>query len=196
MSKRICSIDGCTTKVHARGWCNLHYRRWERNGDPVMLERIADRDEAVLSRLVPDGDCLVWTLHTNDEGYGRFRLNNRMVLVHRYVWEKEYGPVPDGKWIDHRCHNPLCSKVTHLRLVTRKQNLENSHGARVDSTSGYRGVIWDPRSKKYQARATHNGKRHVAGYFKDIEEANQAVIALRNKLFTHNDVDRGRSLAA
>lgn len=34
MSNRICSISGCGRKHLARGWCVLHYGRWERYGDP------------------------------------------------------------------------------------------------------------------------------------------------------------------
>jgi len=30
-----CSIPECEGKVLARGWCNKHYRRWYRHGDPL-----------------------------------------------------------------------------------------------------------------------------------------------------------------
>jgi hypothetical protein len=32
---RLCSIDGCQRPHLARGWCNLHYKRWWENGDPL-----------------------------------------------------------------------------------------------------------------------------------------------------------------
>ena len=35
-----------------------------------------------------------------------------------------------------------------------------------------------------------NGKRHHVGYFTTVQDAEAAVIAKRNELFTHNDLDR------
>lgn len=31
-----CAIDGCTRPHFARGWCNTHYYRWRRHGDPLV----------------------------------------------------------------------------------------------------------------------------------------------------------------
>lgn len=33
-----CSISDCPNKHKARGWCDKHYQRWERHGDPEYLE--------------------------------------------------------------------------------------------------------------------------------------------------------------
>lgn len=29
-----CSLDGCSKLVFSRGWCQMHYARWLRHGDP------------------------------------------------------------------------------------------------------------------------------------------------------------------
>jgi hypothetical protein len=34
-----CMIDGCDGQVFGRGWCNKHYKRWWRNGDPLRTAR-------------------------------------------------------------------------------------------------------------------------------------------------------------
>lgn len=34
-----CSIDGCERTQRAHGWCNMHYKRWQRNGHPTRTQR-------------------------------------------------------------------------------------------------------------------------------------------------------------
>lgn len=34
-----CVIDGCDVKAKSRGWCNPHYQRWIRWGDPLADRR-------------------------------------------------------------------------------------------------------------------------------------------------------------
>jgi hypothetical protein len=31
-----CSVDGCDKQSDARGWCNMHWQRWRRHGDPAI----------------------------------------------------------------------------------------------------------------------------------------------------------------
>ena len=32
-----CSIDGCENRSCARGWCDMHWKRWKRHGDPMVV---------------------------------------------------------------------------------------------------------------------------------------------------------------
>jgi len=36
---RTCEIEGCENSHQARGWCNKHYIRWTRNGDPLITRK-------------------------------------------------------------------------------------------------------------------------------------------------------------
>jgi hypothetical protein len=33
----VCSINGCIKLAVTRGWCSLHYGRWQKHNDPEML---------------------------------------------------------------------------------------------------------------------------------------------------------------
>lgn len=171
----------------------MHWKRWYRHGDPLFTTRIVGDDYTRFWSHVEkagENECWNWTSLKNPKGYGRIKIGKRFVMAYRYSWELVNPPIPDGKELDHRCHNTSCVNPKHLRVVTRKQNIENLSGPRSDNRSGYRGVIFDPRSGRYLARVTHNHERHHAGWFDTPEEANVAVVALRNKLFTHNEADR------
>ncbi len=45
----ICTIDGCGKTAEKRGWCGMHYRRWQRHGDPLAGGAPRQRN---------DGKCL------------------------------------------------------------------------------------------------------------------------------------------
>lgn len=30
-----CVVEGCDTRIYARGWCSRHYKQWQRHGKPL-----------------------------------------------------------------------------------------------------------------------------------------------------------------
>jgi hypothetical protein len=87
------------------------------------------------------------------------------------------------------CWNKRCVNPEHLRVVTNKQNSENVRGASTRSTTGIRGV-YRRGNGKYRATVTHHYEVIEVGLFNTLEEAEEAVVAKRNELFTHNSPDR------
>ena len=124
------------------------------------------------------------------------------MLAHRFAYELLVGPIPEGMELDHRSTCPKrCVNPAHVRPTTHKQNHENRAGATVNSSSGVRGVVWNKRKKTWQAYMKHHQKGVYVGQFAvcgpgqrlgwlALEQAEAAVIAKRNELFTHNDADR------
>lgn len=192
MGHRICSAPGCELKHVARGYCQTHYKRVRKTGSPEWRPRVTSEqyEQLFWSKIDKTADCWLWTGTKTDRGYGR--LGKRP--AYRIAYELLVGPIPDGMHLDHICHNPSCVNPDHLRPTTPKQNQENHSGARKDSKSGVRGVSWDKSKAKWIVVVGHNRRSYKEEYG-DLGEAKQAVIALRNRLHTHNDLDRGEAAA-
>ena len=154
-------------------------------------------EAAFAARTRWDGSCLIWTGAIKDTGYGAMWDGKRVVRPHRWNWEREHGTIPPGTDLDHTCHNRACVELSHLRLVTRKQNLETLSGAREFSATGVRGVYPLRRNGRdtgrFVAEVKNSGRRYHLGVFPTIEEADRAVVAKRLEFYTHNEVDKRRA---
>lgn len=87
----------------------MHYRRLRVNGDPsVASQRVpwSERFDSMVSR--GDG-CWSWLGRLNGSGYGQLHVADRIVLAHRFAWERATGvPVPDGYDVLHTCDVRKC----------------------------------------------------------------------------------------
>lgn len=71
----------------------------------------------------------------------RLEKRHRDLLAHRLVYELEYGPIPKGFVVRHRCNNTLCCNPAHLILGTHQDNMDDM--TKAGSVKGER----NPRSK-------------------------------------------------
>jgi hypothetical protein len=148
-------------------------------------------DERFWPKVDKSGECWEWKAGRTAVGYGQICINNKMVLAHRVSYSMVHGPIPKGYDIDHICINRGCVNPAHLRLATRKQNMENRSGPNANNrSSGVRGVTLDGKSGLWRAQLMHDGKGMSLGTFATIAEAEAVVSAKRLELFTHSDMDR------
>lgn len=120
-------------------------------------------------------------------GYVRIKIGQEKYMAHRLAWVCVTGEQPVHE-VDHIDGVGVNNAWENLREATTKQNKENLPLSKKN-TSGFRGVSWSKKHKKWRAVAGHNKKFIHIGFFDTAEEAGQAAAAKRAELFTH---DTGR----
>jgi hypothetical protein len=95
----------------------------------------------------------------------------KRLYLHRLIMNASPGDI-----VDHINGDRLDNRRCNLRVVTQHINMQNrSLRPHARNTSGYRGVVWDKRRRKWAARAKTNGKQHFIGYFSERELAAEAA---------------------
>ena len=80
-------------------------------------------------------DCWEWTACINRrEGYGIFTKVCGTRLAHRISWIFEYGEIPEGMCVLHRCDTPGCVRPSHLFLGTQRDNLHDMYSKKRHKT--------------------------------------------------------------
>jgi len=86
------------------------------------MRKIDDYTERFWERVDKSGDCWVWTGAITDNGYGIATPNCTNVKAHRLAWMLEYGQIPKGMKVLHRCDNKPCVRLSHLFIGTSSDN--------------------------------------------------------------------------
>lgn len=83
-------------------------------------------DKAGPTRVLELGPCWLWlgTLYGNFQ-YPRMWDGYRTLGGHRFSWELQCGPVPDGQLVLHKCDTPACTNPQHLFLGTVLDNVRD-----------------------------------------------------------------------
>lgn len=89
--------------------------------------KIKPENERFWSKVRKGRWCWTWTaaFGQGQSGYGCFRQNSprRTSPAHRVSWTLACGPIPEGKWVLHRCDNPACVRPDHLFLGDHDDNM-------------------------------------------------------------------------
>lgn len=120
MRMRICIVEGCNKPHAARGWCQMHYTRWRKYGDPLEARQLQRHGLTLMERwesnVEKSSGCWLWTGYRDPNGYGRIRVNDIPELAHRLAWKLLRGDITSEQHVLHRCDNPPCVRPEHLFL--------------------------------------------------------------------------------
>ena len=102
--------------------------------------------------------------------YARVSVNNKLHYVHHVVWIWHHGCLPAE--IDHINRDRFDNRIENLRPTDRSANNINTN-TRCNNKSGFAGICWDKRYKKWQVRIGVNNKSKHIGYYDDLDTAKQ-----------------------
>lgn len=136
-SRAICSVAGCDKPHLAQTYCERHYRRFKKHGDPeaggTAQGELRRWIEAVALRY-SGNDCLIWPFGRHKDGYAQGRYPGLTTgRAYRAICELAHGapPTPDHE-AAHICGQGRsgCVAPNHLCWKTKQENEadKSAHG--------------------------------------------------------------------
>jgi hypothetical protein len=107
----------------------------------------------VISRIDFTDGCWIWKGGKTSEGYGALRINGKMVLAHRFVYQELVGPTTN-QVLDHfRCDNRACVNPHHLSDTTHRENIlrgKSNAALRAGATHCPKGHPYSPENTRWR----------------------------------------------
>lgn len=136
--------------------------------------------------------CWLWHGPVNPySGYGWFTLFGKHVSAHRYSWQLEHGPIPEGLNVCHNCDvnypvrdwtNRRCVRPDHLFLGTQADNLLDMRTKQRGYPPPHLAGVANARSKLSEADVIAIRERYSPGaitYAMLAEEYGVSIAAIR-----------------
>lgn len=129
---KACSIDGCGRNAKgtgaAKGFCQQHYYRFSRYGDPTGGSTSWGEPSRFLQEVAlpyKGDDCLAWPFSKAGKGYGSLWHDGKHMNAHRFICELVHGHPPTAEHeAAHNCGNGhlACVNPSHLEWKTKTEN--------------------------------------------------------------------------
>lgn len=109
--------------------------------------------------------------HCDSKGYATRNISKgndgkrKKLFMHR-----EINKTPKNMLTDHINGNRLDNRKINLRNCNQSQNQANVRLCKTNK-SGFKGVFWKEKAKKFVAAISYKNRRYFLGYFEKAEEA-------------------------
>lgn len=183
---RICRVEECSRPRRYKKWCELHFRRWQRTGDPLLKSKprgpFGERVEGARVQLIPlsagqhaliddeDFERIARYKWSFDGQYAQRIADGKHVRLHRVIVD---APSGGGLEVDHINRDKLDCRKINLRITTRSSNAQNRPKGK--GSSRYFGVSRNnQRGKRWYASIRFDGRSRSLGKYDSEEEAARA----------------------
>ncbi len=209
---KICKVNGCNRKQHAKGYCIRHYAQLKRCdrifGNPKKIKQgnpnrhFFENNICKIELYNTAGDVIAHTI-IDTEDYDKIRhirwclqsegyvvsgnRDGNVYRLHRVI----LGISGTNIKTDHADRDLLNNRKSNLRACTHQQNTCNRKKS-TRNTSGYKGVSLDKRTNKWRAYICVNGNQINLGLFNNNKEAakvyNKAAIKHHREFASLNQI--------
>ena len=126
--------------------------------------------------------------NVNNNGYYVITLYRKTYSAHRLAWFYVYGnwPIKD---IDHINGNRIDNRIINLRECNQSENQQNRK-INKNNSSGYIGVSYHKKEKKWRSRIKVNNKLINLGSFDTPELAHEKYLEAKKEYHTFNPMVR------
>jgi hypothetical protein len=134
-----------------------------------------------VSWYVSDNGCWICNSHRKNQqsGYHEMNRNGKMIKIHRYMYEKYHGSIPEGLLVCHKCDNKSCINPEHLFVGTSKDNTQDMMKKGRHKPNNIRGeMMGTAKLKNNQVISIRADKRMI----KDIAKEYGISIAQISKI--------------
>jgi len=201
----ICIIENCNKNYYAFGLCRNHYdqKRNDRGifrtslkrkmGDPnkftfkgdICYITIHDMKGKVKTKTLINKEdyekCSGYTWSSHTDRHGNIRIYNwKIGPLHTFL----LGYTPSKNFVgDHINGDTLDNRRLNLQICTNQQNTTKRKKINKNNTSGFRGVTWHSKNKKWIAQIVFNNKYQNIGSYKKKEDAALAYNIKAKEIF-------------
>lgn len=134
-----------------------------------------------------EDECWNWLSSKNEEGYGQFKYDDKMIKSHRFAYILCHGKISDNMFVLHSCDNPSCCNPKHLYLGSQKDNMEDmvNKGRQCKLTGENHGRAILKNVEVNEIRKLYNTRKYSQKQLSFMYKISQGVISeiINNKIW-------------